>query len=413
MKSLLRTTLLLGLSFAALLAGGCAAPHMLGNPENPYPAAAAPVVGEIRHLPTGVQVSAEQMAAIATDARLIYVGETHDNPASHRIELQLLRALAERYPQRAALGMEMFTPEQQPVLDDWVAGRLSEKEFLKQSRWYQVWNFDFDYYRPLLELAREKRIPVIGLNASKELVKAVGSDSLTPEQQQSLPELDLSDPYQRALSEAIFAGHAAGPKGSAGFIRVQTLWDETMAESIARYLQSEAGNGRHMLVVAGGNHIRHGFGIPRRVFRRLPLSYVLVASREIEIPASKADRLMDVKIPDFPMPPADFLVYTAYEDLGKLEVTLGVMLDDSSGKVLAQGVLPGSSAERAGVQKGDVLLSLDGQALADNFDLIYEVKQKQAGSRGVLVVEREGQQQLLEVEFEAPAAMPHHPSKPK
>lgn len=413
MKTLLRTTLLLGLALPTLLASGCAAPRMLGNPEAPYPAATAPVVGEIRHLPTGVQVSAEQMAAIATDARLIYVGETHDNPASHRIELQLLQALAERYPERAALGMEMFTPEQQEVLDAWVAGRLSEKEFLKQSRWYQVWNFDYDFYRPLLQLAREKRIPVIGLNASKELVRAVGSDNLTPEQQQSLPQMDLSDPYQRALSEAIFAGHAAGPKGSAGFIRVQTLWDETMADNIARYLQSEAGANRHMLVVAGGNHIRHGFGIPRRVFRRLPLSYVLVASREIEIPASKADRLMDVEIPDFPMPPADFLVYTAYEDLGKSEVKLGVMLDDSSGRVIAQGVLPGSSAERAGVQKGDVLLSLDGQPLADNFDLIYEVKQKQAGGRGALVVEREGQQQLLEVEFEVPAAMPHHPSKSK
>lgn len=413
MKSLLRNTLLLGLALGSLLASGCAAPIMLGNPEQPYPAATPPVLGEIRHLPTGVQVSAEQMATIASDARLIYVGETHDNPASHRIELQLLQALAERYPKQAALGMEMFTPEQQPVLDDWVAGRLSEKEFLKQSRWYQVWNFDYDFYRPLLQLAREKRIPVIGLNASKELVRAVGSDSLTPEQQQSLPEMDLTDPYQRALSESIFVGHAAGPNGTAGFIRVQTLWDETMADNIARYLQSEAGANRHMLVVAGGNHIRHGFGIPRRVFRRFPLSYVLVASREIEIPASKADRLMDVEIPGFPMPAADFMVYTAYEDLGKQEVKLGVMLDDSSGRVVAKGVLPESSAAQAGVKEGDVLLSLDGQPLADSFDLIYEVKQKTAGNRGVLVVEREGERQLLEVLFAAPPAMPHHPPKSK
>lgn len=412
MKPLYRTTLLLGLALGSLLAGGCAAPHMLGNPEDPYPAAKPPVVGEIRHLPTGVQVSAAQMAQIASDARLIYVGETHDNPASHRIELELLRALAARYPGKTALGMEMFNPEQQPVLDEWVAGRLSEKEFLKQSRWYEVWNFDFDYYRPLLELAREEKIPVIGLNAPKALVRAVGSDSLTPEQRQSLPELDTTDPYHRALSEAIFAGHAAGPNGTAGFLRVQTLWDETMAESIARYLQSEAGSGRHMLVVAGGNHVRHGFGIPRRVFRRLPLSYVLVASREIEIPPSKADRLMDVEIPDFPMPAADFMVFTAYEDLGKQEVKLGVMLDDSSGRVVAKGVLPDSSAAQAGVKEGDVLLSLDGQPLADNFDLVYEVKQKAAGNRGVLVVERDGQQLLLEMLYAAPPAMPHPKVKP-
>lgn len=409
----MKRSLLPGLLLGALLCGGCAARPMLGNPEDPYPPATAPVVGQIRHLPTGVEVSAAQMADIATDARLIYVGETHDNPASHRIGVQLLQALAARYPERAALGLEMFTPEQQPALDAWVAGHLSEKEFLKQSRWYQVWKFNFDYYRPLLELARDRRIPVIGLNAPEELVRAVSSDTLTPEQQQALPEMDLNDPYQRALSEAIFAGHAVGAHGREGFIRVQTLWDETMAANIVRYLQSEAGAGRHMLVVAGGNHIRHGFGIPRRVFRRLPLSYVLVASREIDIPASKADRLMDVDIPPFPMPPADFLVYTAYEEPDQPEVKLGVMLDDSSGRVVAQGVLPESSAAKAGVVKGDVLLSLDGQPLKDNFDLIYEVKQRAPGDRGVLVVEREGKQVLLEVEFAVPPAMPHHPPKSK
>ena len=98
--------------------------QVMGDPQDPYPLAAPPRIGQIVHLPTGIPVSQAQMLAVAGDARIVYVGETHDNPASHRLELQVLQALAERYPGRVALGMEMFVRSQQPALDRWVAGRV-------------------------------------------------------------------------------------------------------------------------------------------------------------------------------------------------------------------------------------------------------------------------------------------------
>ncbi len=66
----------------------------LGNPENPYPLADPPKVGEIMHLPTGTMVSEAQMLAVASDARIVYVGETHDNPAAHRVQLAVLKAMS-------------------------------------------------------------------------------------------------------------------------------------------------------------------------------------------------------------------------------------------------------------------------------------------------------------------------------
>src|SRR5512142_3222368 len=80
----------------------------MGDPQNPYPLPARPKVGEIVHLLTGTLVTPAQMLAVAGDARVVYVGETHDNPASHRLELQVLQGLVDRYPGRVALGMEMF-----------------------------------------------------------------------------------------------------------------------------------------------------------------------------------------------------------------------------------------------------------------------------------------------------------------
>jgi uncharacterized iron-regulated protein len=406
MSFAVRETLILLLVLTPLL-GACGGPLATANPELPYPPPRPAALGDILHIPTGTLVSEAQMLQAATDARIVYVGETHDNPASHRLELQVLEAMAERHPSRVALGMEMFTPGQQPALDRWVAGELSEKEFLRAARWYEHWRMDFDYYRELLLFARRHRIPVIGLNAEKSLVRAVGRNSpedLSAEERARLPQMDLSDPYQRALVQSIYGAHDKGNSHLEGFLRVQTLWEETMAANVARYLASPQGEEMRLVVLAGGNHIRFGFGIPRRVFRRLPTSYTLIGSREIVIAEKKEERLMDVKIPPFPMPPYDFLVFTAYEDLNKPEVRLGVMLEEEDGRVMVKMVLPGSVAEKAGIRMGDVVVAFDGEPARDSFDVVYAVGQKKPGDRASLLIERDGEEQALEAVFEAPAA---------
>ncbi len=192
----------------------------IGNPEAPYPPTEKPAVGDIYHLPTGVKVTAEQMHAAMTDARIVYVGETHDNPAAHRLQLQVLKAMAKRYPGQLSLGMETFNPSQQETLNQWVSGELSEKEFLKKSSWFHSWRMDYAYYREILDFAREQRIPVIGLNATREMVKTIGRnalDTLDEETRKQLPEFDLNDPYQKGMAEAIYAGHSSGKAMLDGF----------------------------------------------------------------------------------------------------------------------------------------------------------------------------------------------------
>ena len=370
--------------------------------EMPYSLTQEPRVGEIMHVPTGLLVTARQMLDVAAGARVVYVGETHDNPASHRLELTVLEGMAARHPGGVALGMEMFTPAQQSALDAWTAGKLSEKDFLRQSRWYDSWGMDFDYYRPLLLFARDNRIPVIGLNAPESLAKIVGRNKpadLPPEARAQLPEMDFTDPYQRKLVEAIFSAHAHGKAELDGFLRVQTLRDETMAQNAAAYLAAPEHAEMRLVVVAGGNHIRQGFGIPRRVFRRFPNAYVLIGSREILIPPDKMDRLMNVEIPPLPLPLFDFLEFTAYEDLGKEEARLGVVLEQKGSGVRVAEVVPGTAAHMAGLKKGDQLVKFDGQDLIDNFDLVYAVKQKRVGDHGTLLLNRDETMLTIEIRF--------------
>ncbi len=364
----------------------------LGNPEQPYPPPRKPQIGDILHLPTGTYVSAADLAASAVRHRVVFVGETHDNPASHRLQEELLKALQQSNPGHLTLAMEMFTPQQQPALDRWSAGFLSEKEFLRQVDWYNTWRINFAFYRPLLTFCRNHQIPVLALNAPADLKQKVSRtpfDQLSPEDRARLPQLDETDPYQRAMAAAVFADHDMGQAMLDGFLRVQTLWDETMAENLANYLKGK--DERHqVMVVAGGNHIRYGYGIPRRMFRRLPASYLLVGSTEIEIPADKQDRLMDVSPPELPMPPYHYLLHTAYEDLPESGVKLGISFEKTSSGLVVKGVMPGSAAAEADLRPADIILNLDSDAVTEPFDLVYPLQQKQVGDTAELTLLRNG-----------------------
>ncbi len=383
-----------------LFLSGCATPQLIGNPEFPYPLD-QPKVDDLIHVQTGHRINSAQMLDAIGSTRVVFVGETHDNPASHRFQLEVLQGLYQRNPGKLALGMEMFTPEQQPVLDRWTTGKLTEKQFLRQVGWFKNWRMNYAFYRPLLEFCRANKIPVIGLNAPKALVRQVGRTPLAelpPEIRSTLPEFDFSDPYQRALATSIYSGHSMGKAMSDGFLRVQTLWDEAMAQNLADYLQSPAGQERQMVVVAGGNHVRYGFGIPRRLHRRLPVSFLLLGSREIEIPKEREQQLMDVAMPKFPMRAWDYLKLTRYEKI-TVGVKLGVGIKEKPQGVVVTAVLPGSAAEKAGIKKGDLLLKAEKTALANQFDLLYLLMNMHPKQNLHLDIQRGNERLSLKVEF--------------
>ena len=85
--------------------------------------------------------------------------------------------------------------------------------------------------------------------------------------------------------------------GLEAFVRSQTLWDETMAESAVALSGKSGRRDKRLMVVAGGNHVSYGFGIPRRAFRRLPVSYVMIGGTRSMIPRRKKPEIMEVDCP--------------------------------------------------------------------------------------------------------------------
>lgn len=113
-----------------------------------------------------------------------------------------------------AVGFEMFQRPFQAVLSAFVQGKLDEAGLLLGTEYATRWGYDFAFYRPLVEGARDYALPALALNARRELVRAVGRGglaALTEAELAELPELDLEDAEHQAFVYGLFgttADHA-------------------------------------------------------------------------------------------------------------------------------------------------------------------------------------------------------------
>lgn len=399
----MRTLPLFALFSSLLYLAGCAGTKAVLPIDSPYVDPTGLEKGQILHLKTGRLLSEVELFNYLSHFPVVYVGESHDNADDHAVQLSVLKALEERFPGRVSLGMEMLRRPAQPKVDAYIEGKLDEKEFVRV--WYENWRDSFPDYRDLLHFAREKKIPVVALNASDDVkadVKTHAFKEVPAATAKELPEIDADDPYHRAVAEGMLGGHSAGTGDSSAFYRVMLLWDETMAQTAADYLKSAQGRGRVLVVLAGGNHVRYGIGIPRRVFRRLPVPYVVVEPyanpAKVEIPEEKR---MDVELPVLPLPEADVLWSVGYRVLNEPKVMLGVQIEDADKKgVRVTGVLPDSPALKAGIEKGDVIVAVDGVEVKEPFDLTYQVRLHKPGEVGPVEVLRADRKVTVQLTYD-------------
>ena len=232
----------------------------------------------------GREASLEDVIAAVDGADALLVGEEHGNAVGHRLEEAILRGTVERVrgtPRWVTLSLEMFERDVQYVLDEYLAGLITETHFLDGAR---PWEDYAVRYRPLVELARTEGLPVVAANAPRRYVNRVtreGPGSLAdlgPLARFYLPPLPYPGPsaeyraqWDAVMAEAMAAmpeghddnGTGRGYAGSENALQAQALWDAAMGHAIADAL--DVAPGAVVVHFAGSFHVERGTGIPERL----------------------------------------------------------------------------------------------------------------------------------------------------
>ena len=238
--------------------------------------------------PDGVRVwvggAASDLGAVvdaASRADVVFLGEIHNDSLGHLVEAEVLRALHARVGARrpVVLALEMVETDVQLVLDEYLAGLVSERDWLAASR---PWT-NYADYRPLVEYARAHGLPVVATNAPTRYVRLVARrphalDSLSAEARRWLP--PAVAPPSPALADTFTAlmggmSHGGGPSVE-GMLAAQNLRDATMAWRIADALGAH--RGALVVHVNGSFHSEGGLGIPEHLARLAPRARTLIVT---------------------------------------------------------------------------------------------------------------------------------------
>ena len=184
----------------------------------------------------GVDIDVPQMVSNFSQSDVVFLGEQHKNDSGHEFQLSVIRELVDN-GYSVVISTEQFERDVQGAVDDYLAGRIEEEQFLKVSR---PWKNYEKHYRPIIEFAKEHKMPVLASNIPRRIALDVAEGR----------EIAMADKvfvprFSNAPKDAYWQNFKGTMKGHIGtnngekldrFYVSQCLKDDAMAESITDYL---------------------------------------------------------------------------------------------------------------------------------------------------------------------------------
>ncbi|HEY8930262.1 MAG TPA: ChaN family lipoprotein [Mucilaginibacter sp.] len=215
-------------------------------------------------------VSIDEIINDMSKADVLFFGEEHNDSTGHYLEHVIFKKLADKYPGKVALSMEMFETDCQLPLNEYLAGFIREKNFVTEAR---AWK-NYKDYRPMIEIAKAGHIPVTAANAPARYVNMTNRLSLSSLEQLDakakayLPPLPIdtaTGKYYENFVE-VMGGH--GAIGTSKVYQAQNLWDATMGYSIAQTFKNHPGY--KIFQVNGGFHSEEKLGTAAQLKKYAP-----------------------------------------------------------------------------------------------------------------------------------------------
>jgi len=252
-------------------------------------------------LQQGRTVSLEQILPDLAPPGLVHAGESHGSVAHHQAQLAVVQAL-EQGGADVAVGLEMIRHAHQQALDDWVAGRLPEREM--QELFMLDWGYEWPLYRPIFIHCRDEGLPMVALNVPRSITRKVAREgfmALTDEELGQLPPISCQvHPEYENFLRAVLGDHAHG-QSFTRFCEAQLVWDTAMAIYALEHLERHPD--RTMVLLCGSVHAWK-FAIPSQAARLQPgvrqrvlLPFVPERLTPEMLTSQDADYVMDIPGP--------------------------------------------------------------------------------------------------------------------
>jgi len=179
----------------------------------------------------------EKMVKQLEDADIVLFGESHDNPISHWLQLELTQDLFDSKKEKLILGAEMFESDNQVILNEYLSGLISQKSFEDEARLWPNYKTD---YKPLVEFAKTNNLQFVASNVPRRYASLVNSqgfeglEELSEEAKTFIPPLPLK--YDSTLNcyKSMMEMEGMGSHVTPNFPKAQAIKDATMAYFIMK-----------------------------------------------------------------------------------------------------------------------------------------------------------------------------------
>lgn len=267
------------------------------------PKSVDPLAGKIFISANAQPISQDALIDELATADVIYLGEKHDQPEQHRLQLLVIEALLAKGLQ-PAVGLEMLSVDETSTAmlytqgsahastqksaftaEDWLRGELG---------WQGIDNSDWQSYGPILVKAREHKLTVFGADLPQTLrsrISKVGKQGLSMvEQGQIIDSHLVDDNYRHFMYERFKQAHC-GWGMEDYFSRLYDNWlarNDTMAHGILQTLAD--GTHKPVILIVGAGHTELNMGVYERVQQQAPdLKQVNIGFRVLSAPPLPID----------------------------------------------------------------------------------------------------------------------------
>ena len=242
------------LSIVLLLCSGCVSAQLnQGQQWQSQLYVDHPLVGTIWDSRRDQFVEPSELFASVEGVNYLLLGEKHDNPDHHALQLQMLDYMLQT-GRVSSVSFEMMSSEQQPLLENLGSQQLGSLEAINEYLQWDNDGWDWDYYGPLVRSAMDASVNIHAANISNEEMMRVYGEPTAAEIADVLGEAAMA-----ALTKDIDESHCGMLPESQfpAMVRVQQARDFAMAASL-----SANSGGQAQILIAGNYHIRRDLGVP-------------------------------------------------------------------------------------------------------------------------------------------------------